>query len=121
MVKKADAEKRARELLDRVGVGAQADKYPAQLSGGQQQRVAMARAMITEPAVLFADEPTGALDTLSGEQIMQQLVRVARAQQTAVLLITHSMQVAAYADTHFQIEKQVETGRTRGKLVLRVR
>jgi putative ABC transport system ATP-binding protein len=68
------------------------------MSGGQQQRVALARALVTEPRVLFADEPTGALDTLAGEQVMGHLVRLARAQQTAVVLVTHEPRIAGYAD-----------------------
>lgn len=68
------------------------------MSGGQSQRVALARALVTGPRVVFADEPTGALDTLAGEQVMTALVHTARESATAVLLITHDAQVAAYAD-----------------------
>jgi len=68
------------------------------MSGGQQQRVALARAMVTEPRVLFADEPTGALDTLAGEAVLAHLVRLARTQRTTVILVTHDATVAAYAD-----------------------
>jgi putative ABC transport system ATP-binding protein len=68
------------------------------MSGGQQQRVALARALVTEPRVLFADEPTGALDSLAGELVLGHLVRVARQQQTTVILVTHDPAVAAYAD-----------------------
>lgn len=84
--------------LDRFGVGDLTDRRPGQVSGGQAQRVAMARAMVTEPEVLFADEPTGALDTLAGEQVMTQLTRVAREAGTTVLVVTHEATVAAYAD-----------------------
>jgi putative ABC transport system ATP-binding protein len=68
------------------------------MSGGQQQRCATARALVTEPRVLFADEPTGALDTLTGEQVLTQLVRLARDQRTTVVLVTHDPRTAAYAD-----------------------
>jgi putative ABC transport system ATP-binding protein len=88
----------ARDCLRRFGVEDVADKLPTQMSGGQSQRVAVARSVVTEPAVLFADEPTGALDTVSGEQVMTELVRVARECDTAVLLVTHDARVAAYGD-----------------------
>jgi putative ABC transport system ATP-binding protein len=68
------------------------------MSGGQAQRAAAARAMVTEPAVLFADEPTGALDALAGEQVMSQIVRVAREAGTSVVIITHDAKIAAYGD-----------------------
>jgi putative ABC transport system ATP-binding protein len=88
----------ARDWLRRFGVEDVADKLPTQMSGGQSQRVAVARAVVTEPAVLFADEPTGALDTVSGELVMTELVRIARETATAVLLVTHDARVAAYGD-----------------------
>ncbi|MEV6814150.1 ABC transporter ATP-binding protein [Micromonospora sp. NPDC051296] len=84
--------------LDRFGVAELADVRPGEMSGGQQQRCATARALVTEPRVLFADEPTGALDTLTGEQVLTQLVRLAREQRTTVVLVTHEPRVAAYAD-----------------------
>jgi putative ABC transport system ATP-binding protein len=84
--------------LDRLGIGHLADARPGQLSGGEQQRTALARALVTEPRVLFADEPTGALDSLAGEQVLGQLVRLAREQRTTVLLVTHDARVAGYAD-----------------------
>lgn len=68
------------------------------MSGGQSQRVALARALVTGPKAVFADEPTGALDTLAGEQVMTALVHTAREAGTAVLLITHDARTAAYAD-----------------------
>jgi len=84
--------------LERLGVAEVADVRPGEMSGGQQQRCATARALVTEPRVLFADEPTGALDTLTGEQVLTQLVRLARDQHTTVVLITHEPRIAAYAD-----------------------
>lgn len=83
--------------LDRFGVAGLAGQRPGEMSGGQQQRVATARALVTEPRVLFADEPTGALDSLAGEQVLTQLLRVAASQGTTVLIVTHEPQVAAYA------------------------
>ena len=84
---------RAWELLDLLGIKEVADKYPARLSGGQQQRVAIARALINNPTLLLADEPTGALDTHSGEQVMELLGRLHRDGQT-ILLVTHDAKLA---------------------------
>jgi putative ABC transport system ATP-binding protein len=96
--RRRDASKRAHEWLARFGVEQLADQLPGQMSGGQSQRVAVARALVSEPAVLFADEPTGALDTVAGEHVMTELSRVARDTDTAVLLVTHDARVAAYGD-----------------------
>ena len=85
---------RAAELLERLGVEEVADRYPARLSGGQQQRVAIARALVNRPTVLLADEPTGALDTHSGEQVMDLLGQLHRGGQT-ILLVTHDARFAA--------------------------
>jgi putative ABC transport system ATP-binding protein len=93
-----DARKAATLWLGRFGVGDLADQLPGRMSGGQQQRCAVARALVTEPKVLFADEPTGALDVLTGEQVLNEIVHVARDQGMSVVLVTHEPQVAAYAD-----------------------
>ena len=87
------AEARGRELLEQLGTGEVADRYPARLSGGQQQRVAIARALINQPTLLLADEPTGALDTRSGDQVMELLMEVHRRGQT-ILLVTHDAKLA---------------------------
>ncbi|MFJ6663605.1 ABC transporter ATP-binding protein [Streptomyces sp. NPDC091383] len=100
---RAGARRRAGEWLERFGVRGQEERRPGELSGGQAQRVALARALVTGPKVVFADEPTGALDSLAGEQVMTALVRTARAAGTAVLLITHDAQVAAYADREVRL------------------
>ncbi len=92
------AQAAARKWLARFGVEQLADQRPSEMSGGQSQRVAVARALVGEPAVLFADEPTGALDTLAGEAVMTELTRVARDAGTAVLLVTHDARVASYGD-----------------------
>ncbi|KUL39085.1 ABC transporter ATP-binding protein [Actinoplanes awajinensis subsp. mycoplanecinus] len=84
--------------LDRFGVADLADKRPGAMSGGQQQRCAAARALVTEPKVIFADEPTGALDQLNGEQVLAAMVQVVREQGSAVVLVTHEAPIAAYAD-----------------------
>jgi glutamate transport system ATP-binding protein len=93
---KADAEKRARGLLDRVGVGAQADKYPAQLSGGQQQRVAIARALAMDPKVMLFDEPTSALDPEMINEVLDVMTSLARDGMTMVV-VTHEMGFARRA------------------------
>jgi glutamate transport system ATP-binding protein len=93
---RADAEKRARELLDRVGVGNQADKYPAQLSGGQQQRVAIARALAMDPTVMLFDEPTSALDPEMINEVLDVMISLARDGMTMVI-VTHEMGFARRA------------------------
>ncbi|MFF4268923.1 ABC transporter ATP-binding protein [Streptomyces sp. NPDC001536] len=98
-----DAHERAGEWLERFGVRGQQDLRPGEMSGGQAQRTSLARALVTEPRAVFADEPTGALDSLSGEQVMTALIHTARDQGTAVLLITHDAQVAAYADREVRL------------------
>jgi len=87
---KAEAETKARELLDRVGVGHQAEKYPAQLSGGQQQRVAIARALAMEPKVMLFDEPTSALDPEMIKEVLDVMVDLAEEGMT-MLVVTHEM------------------------------
>jgi putative ABC transport system ATP-binding protein len=103
------AQEGAGEWLERFGVRGQAALRPGEMSGGQAQRVALARAMVTRPRAVFADEPTGALDSLAGEQVMTALVHAARESSTAVLLITHDAQVAAYADREAQVRDGVVT------------
>ncbi|HYU63094.1 MAG TPA: ABC transporter ATP-binding protein [Verrucomicrobiae bacterium] len=88
-----NAEARGRTLLERLGMVDVADRYPARLSGGQQQRVAIARALINNPTLLLADEPTGALDTHSGDQVMALLAQLHRDGQT-ILLVTHDAKLA---------------------------
>jgi glutamate transport system ATP-binding protein len=93
---KADAEKRAQELLDRVGVGHQAAKYPAQLSGGQQQRVAIARALAMDPKVMLFDEPTSALDPEMINEVLEVMTSLAHDGMTMVV-VTHEMGFARRA------------------------
>jgi putative ABC transport system ATP-binding protein len=96
--RRRQALRRAQLWLERLGLAEHSGKLPAQLSGGQAQRVAVARALVTEPAVLFADEPTGSLDSLAAENVMLALTEAARATGTTVVLITHDPRTAAYAD-----------------------
>ena len=88
---------RARQALEDVGLGERLTFFPTQLSGGQKQRVAIARAMVGKPKLLLADEPTGALDTASGKQIME-LFRELNKQGVTIVMITHEPEIAAYAD-----------------------
>ncbi|MDH6580641.1 ABC transporter ATP-binding protein [Kitasatospora sp. MAP5-34] len=89
----SQARKRALELLDELGVAEQRDSYPATLSGGQRQRVAVARALMNRPVLLLADEPTGALDSRSGEQVMDLLIDLNQMGQT-LLMVTHDPRLA---------------------------
>jgi putative ABC transport system ATP-binding protein len=96
--RRREAESRAMEWLARLEVADVADKRPGETSGGQGQRVAVARALVTSPKVVFADEPTGALDSLNGERVMRLLVAAAKDTNAAVVLVTHEVRVAAYSD-----------------------
>jgi putative ABC transport system ATP-binding protein len=107
--KARDARRRAAEWLERLEVADVAGKRPGEVSGGQGQRVAVARALVTGPRVVFADEPTGALDSLNGERVMRLLTEAARETGAAVVLVTHEARVAAYADR----EVVVRDGHTR--------
>lgn len=91
-----EQKKRAQSLLDRVGLGNRLNNTPAQLSGGQQQRVAIARALINDPAIVFADEPTGNLDSKSGDEIMALLTQLNKEGKT-IIMVTHEEDIAQYA------------------------
>ena len=95
---RSDARQAAHEILQRVGLGAREGHYPRQLSGGEQQRVALARASVTRPAVLFADEPTGNLDTTTGASICQLLFDLNREFNTTLVLVTHDVALASRCD-----------------------
>ncbi|MFI6770657.1 ABC transporter ATP-binding protein [Streptomyces sp. NPDC050355] len=96
--KRKDAERRAREWLERLEVDSVHGRRPGELSGGQGQRIAVARALVGRPRVIFADEPTGALDSLNGERVLTLLTDAARDTSAAVVLVTHESRVAAYSD-----------------------
>ncbi len=100
----------ARDWLGRFDVADLAGTRPSEMSGGQAQRVAVARAMVTEPEVLFADEPTGALDTVSGDRVLGQLVRVVREAGTSVVLVTHDARVAAHGDREVVVRDGLVAG-----------
>ncbi|MFF9245368.1 ABC transporter ATP-binding protein [Streptomyces globisporus] len=97
-VKRKAAERTARQWMERLEVDDLGSQRPGEVSGGQGQRVAVARALAASPKVIFADEPTGALDSLNGERVMELLTEAARSANVAVVLVTHEARVAAYSD-----------------------
>lgn len=97
-IRRKEAYRRADEWLERLGLSGLGARRTGELSGGQAQRVAIARAMAPRPKVLFADEPTGSLDSLTSESVMDLLVSEARAEATTVVLVTHDARVAACAE-----------------------
>lgn len=96
--RRTSALKEARGWFGRLGLDGLEGRRSGELSGGQAQRVALARGLVARPEILFADEPTGSLDSLTGEQVMDLLVAAAREQGTTVVVVTHEPRVAAYAD-----------------------
>jgi putative ABC transport system ATP-binding protein len=96
--KMSDIRKRAEALLERVGLRDRMDHYPTQLSGGEQQRVAVARAFVTDPSIVFADEPTGNLDEANAEQITELLFTMNRERSTTLVLVTHNLDLAKKTD-----------------------
>ena len=99
----ADAASRARAVLGRVGLGERLGHYPRQLSGGEQQRVAVARAFVTEPKLLFADEPTGNLDSVTGEHVIELLFEMNRERGATLVLVTHDPDLARRCDRRIHI------------------
>ncbi len=102
-VPRAERESRAAALLERVGLAARAGHLPAQLSGGERQRVAIARSIACRPPLLLADEPTGALDTHTGNEILELLLSLREHEGVTVLLVTHDPAIAAHADRQVYI------------------
>jgi putative ABC transport system ATP-binding protein len=97
-VSRKEAYKQALSWLQRLGMSELANRRSGELSGGQAQRVAIARALATHPQVLFADEPTGALDSLTSEKVMDLLIDIAREEGVTVVIVTHDARIASYAD-----------------------
>jgi putative ABC transport system ATP-binding protein len=102
-----DAQRRAMELMDYLGVADRAKNLPSMLSGGQQQRVAVARALANRPSVILADEPTAALDSHRGRQVMELFARVAHEQQAGVVVVTHDQRSLDVFDKHYEMEDGV--------------
>jgi ABC-type lipoprotein export system ATPase subunit len=106
-----EARSRAEELLERVGLADRMDHYPSQLSGGQQQRVAIARALVNNPPLLFADEPTGNLDSRTSVEILEMFQRMNREEGITLMLVTHDANVARYANRSIHIhDGQIQQG-----------
>src|SRR3954449_5936394 len=112
----AHARRRALELLDELGIAGRKNTYPAQLSGGERQRVAVARALMNRPALLLADEPTGALDSKSGEQVMDLLIDLNQIGQT-LLIVTHDLGLATRCASRLV---EMSDGRITGERLLEV-
>jgi putative ABC transport system ATP-binding protein len=104
LARRADARQAASAVLGRVGLAERVGHYPRQLSGGEQQRVAIARAFVTQPDVLFADEPTGNLDAQTGEKIMDLLFGLNRVTQATLVLVTHDASLAARCDRIIRLD-----------------
>jgi ABC-type lipoprotein export system ATPase subunit len=103
-ISERESRRRATELLDLVGLGDRAHHYPSQLSGGQQQRVAIARALISRPPLLFADEPTGNLDSRTSEEVLNMFQELNRREGITIILVTHALEVAEYASRTIRIK-----------------
>jgi putative ABC transport system ATP-binding protein len=101
------ARRAAQEWLERVGVAEDAAAVPGELSGGQNQRAAVARALVTGPAIVFADEPTGSLDSRAGEQMMELLLSSVRSGRSALVLVSHDNLIASYADRELRLRDGV--------------
>jgi len=101
------ARREALALLELLGVADEADRRLSEVSGGQQQRAAVARALVHTPEVVLADEPTGSLDTMTGELVLEALVGISRERGTAVLLVTHDLRVASYASRDVELRDGV--------------
>lgn len=101
---RAGAPERARRLLDRVGLGTRLDHRPGQLSGGERQRVAVVRALINQPGLLLADEPTGALDRTAAEELTRLLIELNREEKVTLILVTHAPDLAARMNRVFKLQ-----------------
>ena len=104
---RAASEARARDLIEKVGLGKRLDHLPAELSGGERQRVALARALVTDPALVLADEPTGNLDAMTGADILRMLSDLSGDGKTSLVMVTHSPAAAAVCDRTLTLEDGV--------------
>lgn len=101
---KAEAEKKAMEIMDKLGLSARRDHKPSELSGGEQQRTAVARALINNPLVIFADEPSGNLDSENAKSLHELFVKLRDEMRQTFVIVTHNMELAKIADVHVQMQ-----------------
>ncbi|WP_215455331.1 ABC transporter ATP-binding protein [Streptomyces sp. ATCC 21386] len=111
--RKKEALAAAGEVLGRLGLADLRERRPSQVSGGQSQRIAVARALVHRPAVVFADEPTGSLDSVNAAAVLEEFLALARSQGTAVVLVTHDCEVAARADSRYTMRDGVLSAQVR--------
>ena len=103
MIGRKQGRARAEELLDRVGLGDRINHLPAELSGGEQQRVAIARSLVNDPEILFADEPTGNLDSKTGHAVMELLMNLIDEQARTLIVVTHDAELAETGDRKIEL------------------
>jgi putative ABC transport system ATP-binding protein len=116
-VSTAKARKRSQELLEQVGLSEKYGAFPADLSGGQKQRVAIARALAGDPGIILADEPTAALDSHTGRNVMEMMSELAHRRQRAVVIVTHDSRVLNFADRIVRIEDGAIASNTEAEMV----
>lgn len=98
------AEKKAKECLEKVGLGDKMHNLPSQLSGGQQQRVSIARSLANDPEIILADEPTGAIDSVTGKEVIDMLRRLCLDEKKTLIMVTHDLNLASYAHSHVELK-----------------
>jgi len=116
-VSAAKARKRAQQLLEQVGLGEKYGAFPSDLSGGQKQRVAIARALAGDPGIILADEPTAALDSHTGRNVMEMMSELAHSRDRAVVIVTHDSRVLHFADRIVRIEDGAIASNTEAEMV----
>ncbi|MCB9362119.1 ABC transporter ATP-binding protein [Candidatus Woesearchaeota archaeon] len=117
----ASASQRVLDVLDDVGLGDKVENRPAQLSGGQQQRVSIARCLVTDPEIILADEPTGALDSKTGKDVIQTLQRLWKEKGKTVIMVTHDLTLAQYAQRHIELRDGIIVNDYQNKAIKQVK